>query len=100
MGEPFDLSAYIDSLGAMTPEQRVVLDDAMATIQGDGDNPEFLRDAVLYLTTLVLVGGVTTFDNATWQVIDTFRNRHLNGVSGAGRSSPESTACRCSLTKR
>ncbi|MBN0038555.1 hypothetical protein JN535_00005 [Cellulosimicrobium cellulans] len=78
MGEPFDLSAYIDSLGPMTPEQRAVVDDGMARVappdSRDGD--AFLRDAALYLTTLVLVGDATAFDDDTWLLIEAMRRKH------------------------
>ncbi|MDF9878633.1 hypothetical protein [Cellulosimicrobium cellulans] len=77
MGEQFDLSAYIDSLGPMTAEQRVIVDDAMTVVARHGGSAAFLRDAALYLTTLVLVGDVTTFDDEdTWHLIDTLRHKH------------------------
>jgi hypothetical protein len=76
---PFDLSAYIDSLGVMAPEQRALVDDAMTLVQDDSSTPAFLRDVALYLTTLVLVGDVTTFDDDTWQLIDTLRSKHHGG---------------------
>lgn len=79
MGGPFDLSAYIDSLGPMAPEQRDLVDGAMALIQRDNTTPAFLRDAALYLTTLVLVGDVTAFDDDTWKLIETLRNMHRSG---------------------
>ncbi|GED11588.1 hypothetical protein [Cellulosimicrobium cellulans] len=77
MGEQFDLSAYIDSLGPMTAEQRAVVDDAMTLVARQGGSTAFLRDAALYLTTLVLVGDVATFDDEdTWHLIDTLRHKH------------------------
>jgi len=79
MGGPFDLSAYIDSLGPMTPEQRALVDDTMALVQNAGSTPAFLRDVALYLTSLVLVGDVTAFDDDTWQLIDTLRYKHSAG---------------------
>lgn len=83
MGEQFDLSAYIDSLGPMTAEQRVVVDEAMTMVTRRGGSTAFLRDAALYLTTLVLVGDVTTFDDEdTWHLIDTLRHKHHGGEPG------------------
>jgi len=82
VGEPFDLSAYIDSLGPMTGEQRGIVDDAMALAAQHGDNAAFLRDAALYLVTLVLVGDVTTFDEDTWRLIDALRHKHRGGGPG------------------
>jgi hypothetical protein len=85
VGEQFDLSAYIDSLGPMTAEQRVIIDDAMTLVarQGGSGSTAFLRDTALYVTTLVLVGDVTTFDDEdTWHLIDTLRHKHHGGDPG------------------
>jgi len=78
VSEPFDVGAYIDSLGPMTPEQRAVIDDAMSLAVGpdDGDDVAFLRDAALFLTTLVLVGGATTLDDDGRELIDAIRTKH------------------------
>ncbi|MFJ2521298.1 hypothetical protein ACIOWF_20210 [Cellulosimicrobium cellulans] len=76
MDEPFDLSVYIDSLRPIAPEQRAAVDDAMTGVQEGWVSAAFLRDVALYLTTLVLVGGVTTFEDDTWLLIDTIRHKH------------------------
>ena len=78
MREPFDVNAYIESLGPMTPEQRALVNDGMSrvTAQKGHDDAGFLRDAALYLSTLALVGDVTAFDDDTWRLIETMRRKH------------------------
>ena len=93
MGEPFDLSAYIYSLGTMAPEQRALVDNAMAIVQDDSSTPTFLRDVALCLTTLVLVGDVTAFDDDAWKLIETLRSKHRSSrLDIAGRLFPERSA--------
>lgn len=78
--ETFDLCAYVASLGPTTPHQRSIVTDALTPLaHQSGVSAAYLRDAALYLTTLVLLGEVVTIDDDTSRLLDLIRLKHEPG---------------------
>lgn len=76
VGGSNDLDSFLDAFGPLSADQRSLLMSGMTHAQTLGTNPKFLQTAALYLTTLVLVGDVTAFDDTTWTTLAVLYNRH------------------------